>query len=393
MEPNPNSLFDFLRENPLFRGCSDEELKLLLPLTSHHTYMKGELILEEGEQAESLFIIKSGTVEILKKEKEKGEHHTIATLHSQEWFGEMAFFNAYKRTASVRAKKQTELIALPINDLKHLAHENAAFAKIMTNLVDKLSSRLSTANETVVNALEKDLVSMRSRDHMGRFLIHLFILFTLFFYAYKICERMLNPFMLKVISTLIIVLFGLSCAWLVKKSGYPLKFFGLTLKHWPRRLIEGIGFSIPILLVLVFAKWVLISTVPIFKDLQLFNLHYSERAQALTVSKWGLVFFAFLYVVLIPVQEFIARGCLQGSLDHFFTGHRKTFQAILTSNLLFGLFHGMHSYSFSLVAFTMGLLWGWLYSMQKSIVGPSVSHFLVVFAGFAVLDFQHILIY
>jgi hypothetical protein len=84
-----------------------------------------------------------------------------------------------------------------------------------------------------------------------------------------------------------------------------------------------------------------------------------------------------IYVLLSPVQEFVARGVLQGSLQEFLTGRNGVLKAILISNLIFSTFHLFVSPYFAVAAFLSGIFWGWLYSRHRTLIGVSVSHILV----------------
>jgi len=74
-------------------------------------YKTGETIFKEGDIGEKMYIIKSGRVEVVKKIHD--EEVVLATLEQNSFFGEMALFGDKRRTATVRAVEDTELI--PIN--------------------------------------------------------------------------------------------------------------------------------------------------------------------------------------------------------------------------------------------------------------------------------------
>jgi membrane protease YdiL (CAAX protease family) len=117
---------------------------------------------------------------------------------------------------------------------------------------------------------------------------------------------------------------------------------------------------------------VAIRFLPNFNRLDLF----SGRLSQYPLQSDYLVQLA-IYVVLIPVQEFIARGVFQGSLQEFLTGRNRTLKAILISNLLFSTFHLFVSPYFALASFLPGMFWGWHYSRQRSLIAVSASHVLI----------------
>jgi CRP-like cAMP-binding protein len=397
-------LVDFLKESELFHGLSENEIGLLLPFIRIAKYNAQRFIVKEEEKGDELFLIKSGSVEILKKDKEHDTFFRLAALHSGEWFGEMGILGE-TRIASAKALEDTEVVVVHLKDLDSLVEKSPSFSKILKNISTTATKRLDAANEMVVKAMKQELTIAKTHDHMGRFIVHLFILLTFFVYTLKFFElygsySKISQFA----ASSFIVFFAVSCVLLVKLSGYPLEFYGLSLKNWQRNCFEAVIFTLPLMLVMLVIKWVLIQTVPEFEDLYLFKPGAKEKEASFLQRAYNHFFgkpqeqvsfhvILTFYIVLIPVQEFIARGCLQSSLRHFFTAPNRAFLAILTSNLLFGLFHSLKTFSFALSAFVFGIFWGWLYERQKTIVGPCISHVLVGIWAFAVLNFQAILIY
>lgn len=396
-------VISFLRRSELFHNLSEEELQLLSPLIRVESFERERLILKEGEKGDDLYLLEKGSVEILKEDKEYGTHYRLALIHPDEWFGEMAILGSKIRTTSAKTLEKTEVIILHLKDLDSLAEKHPAFVKISMNLMKKAAKRLETANEMNVKFSREELRLTRTHDQMGRFIIHLFILLTFFVYTLKFLEQYGSySAVSQTVASLFILSFGISGTLLIKHSGYPLQFYGLTWQHWKKNAIEAVIFTIPILIFMTLLKLILIKIIPEFSKLSVFES--ANRSHSFLEKAFDHFFgrpekevhfhiLLLFYIALVPIQEFIARGCLQSSLRNFFTSPNRIFLAILTSNLLFGLFHGLKSFTFALSAFILGIFWGWLYERQGTIVGPSVSHILVGIWAFGVLNYQSILIY
>jgi CRP-like cAMP-binding protein len=66
------------------------------------------IIFSQGEQADSFYLIESGSVEVVVKGV-MGNRETIAVLGPQYWFGEMGLLSGEPRSASVITVKETVL--------------------------------------------------------------------------------------------------------------------------------------------------------------------------------------------------------------------------------------------------------------------------------------------
>ena len=95
----------------LFAGLSEDQLESISSFTFRKAFGPGELIIEEGETGNGLYIIISGNVEILKG---LGTDKTVVLGQraSGEVFGEMALLGEWPRTASVRSMDQVECLGI-----------------------------------------------------------------------------------------------------------------------------------------------------------------------------------------------------------------------------------------------------------------------------------------
>jgi NADH:ubiquinone reductase (H+-translocating) len=88
-------------------------------------YEPGEIVFDEGDAGDSLFMILSGQVEVLKRVGEQLQ--VIGTLHAGEYFGEMALLGRLPRSASTRALTSLDLLVLPAADFSALADSLTEF--------------------------------------------------------------------------------------------------------------------------------------------------------------------------------------------------------------------------------------------------------------------------
>jgi hypothetical protein len=97
----------------------------------------GDIIFSEGEIGTEMFIIQSGTVELLKEIG--GETRVLSTLEKGDFFGEMSVLEDLPRTASARAKTDVELVRINGATFDAMLKSNT---EIAVRMLRKLSRRV-----------------------------------------------------------------------------------------------------------------------------------------------------------------------------------------------------------------------------------------------------------
>lgn len=138
--------FEVLQRSPLFEMLSPAELELAADMSRPRRYPAGAVVFEEGDLGDSLFVIASGEVEVLRK-NEAGELKPIQRLAPPAFFGEMALIDKEYRSATVRAKTDSVLLQLTAENFAAFRkHHRDGFTFIVMNIARVLSSRLREAN-------------------------------------------------------------------------------------------------------------------------------------------------------------------------------------------------------------------------------------------------------
>lgn len=136
---------EFLKSTKFFKNLNDEDLVSLEKYAELKKYQKNEMIFSEEESGDELFIIKSGTVKVLRQIK--NEEQTIVILNPGEFFGEMALFDKHPRSASVKMMDDGELVVLQKSDFDQMKTEVPSLViKLMEIVITTLSDRLRQAN-------------------------------------------------------------------------------------------------------------------------------------------------------------------------------------------------------------------------------------------------------
>ncbi len=146
------NLNEFLRGVSLFSMLPDEDLKKISERAQEIKYVRDAFICKEAEKADSMFIIKSGIVQIFCDDG-KGGRKILTHLKLGDYFGEMALLTDEPRTASAIALAETEVLRLRKDDFQSLVRglPDVAFGIIRT-LCDRLAkANVGTSTEKKVN--------------------------------------------------------------------------------------------------------------------------------------------------------------------------------------------------------------------------------------------------
>ena len=143
-------ILGFLRHSPLFVGFTDEQFQTLLPLALIQEYAAGDKIVKEGEPGDRFFILKEGTVDIV-KESVDGESHVLASLEKEgDFFGEMAVVDIQPRSATVRARELSKVVVFTNIALVELFDSYPEVLSVVAlNIARVLSLRLRTVDEAL----------------------------------------------------------------------------------------------------------------------------------------------------------------------------------------------------------------------------------------------------
>ncbi|MBD3320758.1 MAG: cyclic nucleotide-binding domain-containing protein [Chitinivibrionales bacterium] len=135
----------FLKKTPLFSSIRTHDIGAVASIAEEITFRPGEEIVSENDVGDSLFLIKKGTVRIVKKVDETSSID-LAELSIGECFGDMAVFDAEQRSASVRAKDTCTLLRINGQDLIDVILDHP---HISIELLKIFIKRLRKANATI----------------------------------------------------------------------------------------------------------------------------------------------------------------------------------------------------------------------------------------------------
>ena len=143
-EENKNLLF----RASIFSGLSIDQLSGVLDAAEEVSFVKGDVVMTEGEEGGKLFVVIEGKVQI---EKSAGEDFTIKIAHSEQrgmMLGEMSLVDMKPRSATVRADSDLKLVSISKESLADIFDKDPiVLATISLNIARALSDRLRHSND------------------------------------------------------------------------------------------------------------------------------------------------------------------------------------------------------------------------------------------------------
>ena len=110
---------DLLQRVDLFEGLPAEDLGRLVEIVAGVSVAKDEVVFQEGEPGDAFYIVFKGVVEIFRAGPNETEEK-LAVRRDGEAFGEMALLNDAPRSATARAREETQLLTVGREDFQAL---------------------------------------------------------------------------------------------------------------------------------------------------------------------------------------------------------------------------------------------------------------------------------
>lgn len=163
-----------LKSISIFSGIPDADLKTIEALSVTRTYPKNTVIINEGDQANAMYLVVSGKVRVYVSD-ESGKEFILNSMGPGEYFGELALLDEEVRSASVITTDKSTFSIIYKDDFSKviLSHPNIALVllKNLASTVRHLTENVKTlALQDVYGRIRKTLLSL-AIDRNGELLI------------------------------------------------------------------------------------------------------------------------------------------------------------------------------------------------------------------------------
>jgi CRP/FNR family transcriptional regulator, cyclic AMP receptor protein len=137
-------------------SLDENALKALAPHGVARSFPKNAVIINEGDETDSLYVLLSGRVKVFLAD-EDGKEVVLSTARAGNYFGEMVL-DGNPRSASVMTMEPSRCFVIPMSDIEGLLRGNSTFA---IHLIHQLIAK--------TRSLVKQVRDLALKDVYGRF--------------------------------------------------------------------------------------------------------------------------------------------------------------------------------------------------------------------------------
>ena len=141
---------------------TEELVSLLKNRGKEESYNLGDVLIEEGQESDRIFIIEKGFVNVTKKDP-MGNDVLIGTAGPGSILGEMGVFMGIERTATVRAVSELKVVSFAKDEFLDVISN---IPEVSSFLIGILTKRLYNLNRRLINAINSKLMIV-----MGNYII------------------------------------------------------------------------------------------------------------------------------------------------------------------------------------------------------------------------------
>jgi CRP-like cAMP-binding protein len=163
-----------LRGEPLFDCMDDSQLASVLKRAHLNHFGRGERVIEEGAEGDSMFILLRGSARV--SVAKNGTSIAVGVLRSGDCFGEMSLLTGEPRTATVRAEGDCEVLEISKSIMAEVLRQAP---QCLDQLSELLAKRKLETEGIVKDATKPHDQGMKEREYRASFLQRLRTVFEL----------------------------------------------------------------------------------------------------------------------------------------------------------------------------------------------------------------------
>jgi len=163
-----------LRGEPLFDCLDDAQLDSVLHSAKINHYGRGERVIEEGAEGDSMFIVLRGNVHV--SVFRNGSHIRLGSMRAGDCFGEMSLLTGEPRSATIRADSDCEVLEISKEIMGEIMRDSS---RCLSQLSEILAKRKLEGEGILRDAEHPDAGVEKEKEYRASFLSRLRTVFEL----------------------------------------------------------------------------------------------------------------------------------------------------------------------------------------------------------------------
>lgn len=157
-----------LHNEPLFQQLEDDQLNMLVDNGRLNRFGRGERIIQQGAEGDSMFVLLRGSAQV--SVSQNGSTIRVGVLRTGDCFGEMSLLTGERRSATIRAEGDCEILEIGKEAMSEIFHEAPEYLNQLSELLAK--RRLETEG-IVKDAAQPHNEQNKEREYRASFLTKL----------------------------------------------------------------------------------------------------------------------------------------------------------------------------------------------------------------------------
>jgi small-conductance mechanosensitive channel/CRP-like cAMP-binding protein len=167
-QPRKRELSEFtrqsLRKKPFFQCLDEQQTDSLISEADLCWFGRDEKIIEQGADGDSMFVLVRGSAEVYVQRN--GHPAMVATLGSGDYFGEMSLLTGEKRSATIIASTDCEVLRIEKPIIAPLLQNNST---LMQRLSEMLAQRRIENESKLASTVEKRALDIKKAEYERNF--------------------------------------------------------------------------------------------------------------------------------------------------------------------------------------------------------------------------------
>ncbi len=169
----PENLRALLQRQPFFKCLDATQTGQLLGSANLCRFGRGEKIIEQGGEGNSMFILAQGSASV--EVERGGAAAQVATLSAGDYFGEMSLLTGEARSATVIAVSDCEVFEIEKELFAQVLQETPALLRTLSEML----AQRQMENEGALASTEKNTMLAKKEEYAAGFLTKLYSFFEL----------------------------------------------------------------------------------------------------------------------------------------------------------------------------------------------------------------------